>query len=197
VAGYQLKTGLRRVVERFQLEARLTASQNILLVNVPPAARGEIDQILSEHGVSVENPFSRTRLASMACPALPTCGLALAESERALPDLLTNIEALLKEFGLEQEEIVIRMTGCPNGCARPYMAEMALVGKSPNKYQLYFGGNEASTRLNRIYKDTVKGEEIIPELRAVLGRYVKERGGGERFGDFCARVLWPAMPVES
>jgi sulfite reductase (NADPH) hemoprotein beta-component len=192
-----LKTGLRRVVERFQLEARLTASQNILLVNVPPAARGEIDQILSEHGVSVENPFSRTRLASMACPALPTCGLALAESERALPDLLTNIEALLKEFGLEQEEIVIRMTGCPNGCARPYMAEMALVGKSPNKYQLYFGGNEASTRLNRIYKDTVKGEEIIPELRAVLGRYVKERSGGERFGDFCARVLWPAMPVES
>jgi len=197
VAGYQLKTGLRRVVERFQLEARLTASQNILLVNVPPAARGEIDQILSEHGVSVENPFSRTRLASMACPALPTCGLALAESERALPDLLTNIEALLKEFGLEQEEIVIRMTGCPNGCARPYMAEVALVGKSPNKYQLYFGGNEASTRLNRIYKDTVKGEEIIPELRAVLGRYVKERSGGERFGDFCARVLWPAMPVES
>jgi sulfite reductase (NADPH) hemoprotein beta-component len=197
VAGYQLKTGLRRVVERFQLEARLTASQNILLVNVPPAARGEIDQILSEHGVSVENPFSRTRLASMACPALPTCGLALAESERALPDLLTNIEALLKEFGLEQEEIVIRMTGCPNGCARPYMAEMALVGKSPNKYQLYFGGNEASTRLNRIYKDTVKGEEIIPELRAVLGRYVKERSGGERFGDFCARVLWPAMPVQS
>lgn len=195
--GYRLKTGLRRVIERFQPEVRLTASQNILLVNLSADQRQEIEQLLSEHGVSVANPFSRTRLASMACPAMPTCGLALAESERALPDLLTNIEALLKELALEGEEIVIRMTGCPNGCARPYMAEMALVGKSPNKYQLYFGGNEASTRLNRIYKDTVKGEEIIPELRAVLARFVKERTGGERFGDFCARVLWPEIPAQS
>jgi sulfite reductase (NADPH) hemoprotein beta-component len=195
--GYRLKTGLRRVIERFQPEVRLTASQNILLVNLSADQRQEIEQLLSEHGVSVANPFSRTRLASMACPAMPTCGLALAESERALPDLLTNIEALLKELALEGEEIVIRMTGCPNGCARPYMAEMALVGKSPNKYQLYFGGNEASTRLNRIYKDTVKGEEIIPELRTVLARFVKDRMGGERFGDFCARVLWPEIPAQS
>jgi sulfite reductase (NADPH) hemoprotein beta-component len=193
--GYQLKTGLRRVIERFQPEVRLTASQNLLLVNLRPEDRGEIDRILSEHGVSVSNPFSRTRLASMACPALPTCGLALAESERVLPDLLTQIEGLLAEAGLAQEEIIIRMTGCPNGCARPYLAEIALVGKSPNKYQLYLGGNEGSTRLNRVYKDTVKSDEIIGELRQLLARYIKERQSSERFGDFCDRVVLNQPPA--
>jgi sulfite reductase (NADPH) hemoprotein beta-component len=192
VPGYQLKTGLRRVLERFQPEVRLTASQNLLLVNVPPGQRSQIEQLLNEHGVSVTNPFSRTRLASMSCPALPTCGLALAESERVMPALLTQVEALLAEVGLPNEELIIRMTGCPNGCARPFMAEVALVGKSPNKYQIYFGGNEASTRLNRLYKDSVKGDELLNELRPVLTRYRQERQPGERFGDFCARVIWPA-----
>jgi len=121
---------------------------------------------------------------------LPTCGLALAESERAMPDLLTRIENLLKEIGMEQEELIVRMTGCPNGCARPYMAELAFVGKAPNKYQVYLGGNEAGTRLNRLFKDSVKGEDIIPEVRAVLARFKAERQAGERFGDFCARVIW-------
>ncbi len=188
--GYQLKTGLRRVIERFQPEVRLTPSQNILLVNIRPEQRAELDQLLSEHGIHSSNPFSRTRLASMACVALPTCGLALAESERALPGLLTGLEGLLSELGLQDEELVVRMTGCPNGCARPFMAEIALVGKAPNKYQLYLGGNEASTRLNRLYKDSVKGDELIHELRALLTRYLAERQSGERFGDFCARVLW-------
>ena len=126
----------------------------------------------------------------MACPALPTCGLALAESERALPDLLTKIERLLEEIDLQQEELIVRMTGCPNGCARPYTAELAFVGKAPNKYQIYLGGNEASTRLNRLYKDSVKGEEMIPEIRSVLNRFKAERQADERFGDFCARVIW-------
>lgn len=188
---YRLKSGLREVIKQYQPEVRLTASQNILLVNVRADQREPIAKILSEHGVYVENPFSRTRLASMACPALPTCGLALAESERALPSLLTRIEELLAELGLQNEEIVIRMTGCPNGCARPFMAEIAFVGKSPHKYQLYFGGNEASTRLNRLFKETIKDEEIIEELRSVLQRFVQERGDGERFGDWCARVIWP------
>ena len=190
VEGYQLKTGLRRVIERFQPEVRLTSSQNILLVNIKPEQRADIKQLLSEHGVSVHNTFSRTRLASMACPALPTCGLALAESERTLPDLLTRIEALLSELGLQEEEIIIRMTGCPNGCARPYMAEIAFVGKSPNKYQMYLGGNEGGTRLNRVYKDVVKGDEIINELRPMLTRFRDQRLSGERFGDFSERVLW-------
>ena len=189
--GYQLKTALRRVVERFQPEVRLTASQNILLVNIRPEQRADIKQLLSEHGVSVHNPFSRTRLASMACPALPTCGLALAESERVLPGFVTGIEGLLAELGLQEEELIVRMTGCPNGCARPYMAEIAFVGKGPNRYQLYLGGNEASTRLNRLYKDVVKGDDLLTELRSVLTRYREERSSGERFGDFCARVIWP------
>ena len=145
---------------------------------------------MAVYGVSVQNPYSRTRLASMACPAMPTCGLALAESERALPAVLTRVEGLLEELGMGNEELIIRMTGCPNGCARPYMAEVAFVGKAPNKYQIYLGGNEASTRMNRLYKDSVKGDDLMAELRVVLARYLKERPPGERFGDFCARVVW-------
>lgn len=189
--GYRLKTGLRAVVEKFGPEIRLTPSQNLLLVNVPSEQVAEIDKILAEHGVSVTNPFSPTRIASMACPALPTCGLALAESERAMPSFLKQVETLLAELGLPEEELIVRMTGCPNGCARPYTAEIALVGKAPNKYQLYLGGNEGSTRLNRLYKDSVKGEDLMNELRSVLARYREQRQAGERFGDFCARVLWP------
>jgi sulfite reductase (NADPH) hemoprotein beta-component len=188
--GYQLKTGLRRVIERFLPEVRLTASQNLLLVDIKPEHPAAIDQILTEHGVAPSNPFSRTRLASMACPALPTCGLALAESERMMPQFLTHIEGLLEELGMREEELIVRMTGCPNGCARPYMAEIAFVGKAPNKYQIYLGGNEPSTRLNRLYKDSVKTDELINELRVVLQRYLSEKSAGERFGDFCARVLW-------
>lgn len=191
--SYQLKNGLRQVVEQFQPEVRLTASQNLLLVGVRPEQRAGIDRVLQEHGVSAENPFSPTRLASMACPALPTCGLSLAESERVLPEILTRIDTLLDEVGLTGQELIVRMTGCPNGCARPYMAEIAFVGKSPNKYQLYLGGNEASTRLNWLYKDVVKNEEIVGELRPLLTRYVQERSSGERFGDFCNRVVLKEM----
>ncbi|HMC28143.1 MAG TPA: NADPH-dependent assimilatory sulfite reductase hemoprotein subunit [Verrucomicrobiae bacterium] len=187
--GYRLKSGLRQTIEKFKPEVRLTASQNLLLVDVRPEDRDGISSVLKEHGVSVENPFSPTRLASMACPALPTCGLSLAESERVLPDILTRLEKLLAEVGLKDEEIVVRMTGCPNGCARPYMAEIGFVGKAPSKYQLYLGGNESSTRLNRVYKDTVKNEEIEAELRPLLRRFAAERKPGERFGDFCDRVI--------
>jgi len=150
---------------------------------------------LREHGVSVENPFTPTRLASMACPALPTCGLSLAESERVMPDILTRIEQLLVELGLQDQEIIVRMTGCPNGCARPYMAEIAFVGKSPGKYQVYLGGNEASTRLNRLYKESVKLEEIINELRPLLARYARERAPAERFGDWCQRTVLNEPPA--
>jgi sulfite reductase (NADPH) hemoprotein beta-component len=189
--GWQMKTGLRRVIEQFKPEVRLTPSQNILLVNINPGDRAAIDLILGQHGISPENPFSATRLASMACPALPTCGLSLAESERVLPDILTRLEGLLGELALKDQEIIVRMTGCPNGCARPYMAEIAFVGKAPNKYQIYIGGNEASTRLNWLYKDSVKGDDLIAELRPLLAQFSGERKPGERFGDFCARVAPP------
>ena len=195
--GYQLKTALRKAVERFRPEVRLTPSQNILLVDVRPDQRDGITRLLGTYGVQVENPFTKTRLASMACPALPTCGLSLAESERVMPGLVTRIEELQRELGLENDEIIVRMTGCPNGCARPYMAEIAFVGKAPGKYQVYLGGNESSTRLNRLYKESVKIEDITNELRPLLSRYLRERGQGERFGDWVERVLWKEQPIAS
>ena len=191
-ASRQLKTALRRVVSAHpRVEVRLTPSQNLILANVPAADRDAITQILAGHGVPVENQAAAVRRASMACPALPTCGLALAESERVLPDLLDQLEALLAELGLGDEEIVVRMTGCPNGCARPYMAEIGFVGRAPGRYNLHLGGNPASTRLNREYRASVKAEELISELRPVLTRWRDERRTGERFGEFAGRVLWP------
>lgn len=195
----RLKSGLRKVVETFRPEVRLTAGQNVLLVDVPDEQVGEINRVFAEHGIRTENQASITRLASIACPALPTCGLALSESERLMPDVITRFDALLAEIGLQEEEIVLRMTGCPNGCARPYMAEIAFVGRAPNKYQVYLGGNESSTRLNWLWKENVKTDDIITELRPVLARFAQERNRGERFGDWCERVLLkekPAVPAE-
>ena len=195
--SYRLKTALRRIIDQFQPEVRLTPNQNILLANVRPEQRAGIDQVFEEHGVSTANPYSPTQLASMACPALPTCGLALAESERALPGFLTQIEAVLEELGLKNQELIVRMTGCPNGCARPSMAEIAFVGKAPNKYQIYLGGNEGGTRLNRLFKDSVKGDDLINELRPILARYRDERLPGERFGDYSQRVILAEQPAAS
>ena len=135
-----------------------------------------------------------TRLASIACPALPTCGLALAEAERFSPELITRIEGLLAELNLADEEIIIRMTGCPNGCARPYMAEVAFVGRAPGKYQLYLGGNESSTRLNQLWKENVKDADMINELRPMLQRFRETRQNGERFGDWVVRVWFTEHP---
>ena len=191
----RLKSALKKIVEQFQTEIRLTPSQNLLIVNVKPSEREGINQILAEHGVAVENQATVLRRASMACPALPTCGLALAESERFLPDLLARIEGLLAEVGLKDEEIVVRMTGCPNGCARSSLAELGFIGKAPGKYMIYVGGNESSTRLNRLYKETIKSEDIINELRPSFQRFKLERLPGERFGDFAARVLWEEVNV--
>jgi sulfite reductase (NADPH) hemoprotein beta-component len=125
----------------------------------------------------------------MACVALPTCGLALAEAERFLPSLLDKLETVLAEFGLSNDEITVRITGCPNGCARSYTAEIGLVGKSPGLYHLFLGGNAGNTRLNRLYRENVKADDITVALRPVLAQYVKERQPGEAFGDWAARVL--------
>lgn len=199
--GYRLKTALRSVVEQFRTEVRLTPSQNLILSNIPEEQRDAITRVLKEHGIPVESQYTAVRRASMACPALPTCGLALAESERVLPDILSGLEGLLRDTGLNEEEIIVRSTGCPNGCARPYMAEIGFVGKGPNKYQIYVGGNASSTRMARLFKDSVKNEEILNELRPVLARFAQEREPGERFGDWSARVLWsaaaPSAPAEN
>ena len=190
VEGHQLKTALRHIAEKFpKVEFRLTTNQNIILANVTDEDKHHITTFLHEHGVKTEKQQTLTHLAGMACPALPTCGLALAESERMLPGLIDRIEKLCADIGLGGEEIIIRSTGCPNGCARPYMAEIAFVGKAPGRYQVWLGGNVPGTRLNRIWKDVVKDPDIEHELRPVLLRYAKERHHGERFGDWCDRVF--------
>jgi sulfite reductase (NADPH) hemoprotein beta-component len=190
VDGRRQKTALRRIAEKFpNIEFRLTGNQNVILANVSDADQAGINAVFAEHGVRTENQASLLHGNSMACPALPTCGLALAESERALPGLVDRIEKLCGDLGLGAEEIVIRSTGCPNGCARPYMAEIGFVGKAPGRYQLWLGGNATGTRLNKLFKDVLKEAELENELRPLLTRFATERTAGERFGDWCARVL--------
>jgi len=186
----RLKSALRRVAEKFGgIEFRLTANQNVILANVSESNKAMVTALLAEHGVRTENQASLLHGNSMACPALPTCGLALAESERALPGLIDRIEKLCGDLGLGAEEIIIRSTGCPNGCARPYMAEIGFVGKAPGRYQLWLGGNASGTRLNQLYKDVIKEAELENELRPLLSRFATERTADERFGDWCARML--------
>jgi len=191
VKGAQ-KIALRQIAEKFSaIEFRLTTNQNVILASVTDADKAAINALLASHGVKIENQASVLHAAAMACPALPTCGLALAESERMLPGFLDRIEELCDDLGLGGEEIIIRSTGCPNGCARPYMAEMAFVGKAPGRYQVWLGGNASGTRLNRIWKDMMKEADLETELRPLLARFAKERTAGERFGDWVARAVWP------
>ena len=189
VKGAQ-KIALRQVAEQFpNIEYRLTTNQNVILANVAEGDKEAITALLASHGVKTENQASVLHSVAMACPALPTCGLALAESERMLPGLVDRIEKLCDDLGLGGEEIIIRSTGCPNGCARPYMAEIGFVGKAPGRYQVWLGGNVSGTRLNRIWKETLKEADLENELRPVLARYATERNDRERFGDWCDRVL--------
>ncbi len=184
------KLALRKIAEKFaSVEFRLSANQNVLVANVAEADKAAINAVFAEHGVKTDAQASVLHAASMACPSLPTCGLALAESERMLPGLVDRIEKLCAEAGLAGEEIIIRSTGCPNGCARPYMAEMAFVGKAPGRYQLWLGGNASGTRLNRVFKDVIKEADVETELRPLFTRFAKERNSGERFGDWCDRVV--------
>jgi sulfite reductase (NADPH) hemoprotein beta-component len=184
------KTALRQVAEKFpHIEFRLSANQNVILANASDADKAAITSLLNASAVKTENQATLLHAASMACPSLPTCGLGLAESERYLPGLIDRIEKIASDLGLGNEEIIIRSTGCPNGCARPYMAEIAFVGKAPGRYQVWLGGNESGTRLNKLWKDVVKDPEMETELRPVLARFAKERTTGERFGDWCDRVF--------
>jgi sulfite reductase (NADPH) hemoprotein beta-component len=184
------KIALRDIAEKFpNIEFRLSANQNVILANANHDQKVAITALFATHGVKTENQARVLHAAAMACPSLPTCGLGLAESERMLPGMIDRIEKLCSEVGLTNEEIIIRSTGCPNGCARPYMAELAFVGKAPGRYQVWLGGNASGTRLNRIWKDVIKEPEIETELRPVLVRFVKERNASERFGDWCDRAL--------
>ena len=195
VKGAQ-KIALREVADKFsKIEFRLTANQNVILANVSEADKSGISAVLAAHGVKTENQATILHAAAMACPSLPTCGLGLAESERMLPGFLDRIGKLLAEVGLAGEEIIIRSTGCPNGCARPYMAEIAFVGKAPGRYQVWLGGDVSGTRLNKVWKDVLKEADLETEFRPVFTRFAKERNVGERFGDWCSRVFLKEQPA--
>jgi sulfite reductase (NADPH) hemoprotein beta-component len=191
VEGRRLKTALRLVADRFGgIEFRLSGNQNLILANIDEEEKDGINEILIEHGVKTDHrQTSALHGAALACPALPTCGLALAESERMLPGLVDRIEKLCDAVGLEGQEIIIRSTGCPNGCARPYNAEIGFVGKAPGRYQVWLGGDITGTRMARMWKEVIKETDLENELRPVFTRYANERFNHESFGDWCDRVL--------
>ncbi len=194
----RLFSGLRTFFERYRVPARLTCQQSILLADLDPAWRTEIHAWLEEYGIATVERISNVRRWAMACPALPTCGLAVTEAERALPSLLDELESEFARLGLADERLTVRMTGCPNGCARPYNADIGLVGRSahvgpdgkpgPGTYTIFLGGRTIGDRLNIEFKDYVPHDQIVPTLVPVLQRFQSQRQNGETFGEFCARV---------
>jgi sulfite reductase (NADPH) hemoprotein beta-component len=187
----KLKTALREIAKITDGSFILTGNQNVILANVSVPVKKKIDAILEKYNVS-PTEISGLRKNSIACVALPTCPLAFAEAERYLPGLITKIDLILGEFGLLKEEIVIRMTGCPNGCGRPYLAEIGLIGKSPGYYNLYLGGSFNGSRLNNLYKQTISEKEILDELRIIIQDFATNRLDKERFGDFVIRKNYVA-----
>lgn len=185
--GKALKTGMLEIAKIHKGDFRLTGNQNVVIGDVAAEDKAQIDALVEQYGLDGYKTASGMRRSQIACVSLPTCGLALAESERYLPNLVTDLEVILEEAGLQNDEIVIRSTGCPNGCGRPYLGEIGLVGKVPGKYNLYLGAGFDGERLNKLYKNSVTHEEIIDALKPILLSYAKEREEGERFGDFTIR----------
>ena len=181
------KQAVRKIAENIDCEFRLTANQNLVIARISEQSKNEIETILTDYEVVDSKSLSALRLNSIACTALPTCSLALAESERYLPSLIDELEEIIDSLGLRDESIAIRSTGCPNGCGRPYLGEIGLVGKAPGKYNLYLGAGLDGMRLNKLYRPAIPHEEIIAELRPILEDYSKNRVENERFGDFCIR----------
>lgn len=186
--AFRLRTAVRTIVKELRPEVRLTPMQDILFCNLPATARARVEEILAAHGVAPSGAKSPVRTLSMACPAIPTCSLAICESERALPGVIDQLEPVLQELGLESEAFGIRMTGCPNGCVRPYQSEIGLVGRSGDKYVIFVGGHKNGHRLNFVAKDLVPRNDIVPSLKPLLARFRSERNQGEDFGDFCHRI---------
>lgn len=184
----KLKTALRKVVSDFGTEIRMTPNHNVLLTNIPEEQKEAIEKIFRSHGVQLADEIPNAIKFSMACPALPTCGLAITESERALPAVIRDLNGVLDELGLQDEKLSVRMTGCPNGCARPYVADIGLVGRSLDKYTIFIGGDPSGTRLNREYKDMVPRKDLVHEIRPLLEYFKKERLENESFSDFWNRV---------
>ncbi|MBN2164352.1 MAG: assimilatory sulfite reductase (NADPH) hemoprotein subunit [Pontiellaceae bacterium] len=190
--GPQMLQGLLKMADLHGGDFRMTATQNLIVAQVEKSKKEAIEKLAREHGLL--RTVSRLRENSMACVALPTCTLAMAEAERYLPDLITKLEDIVSRHGLADQPIVVRMTGCPNGCARPFLAEIAFVGKAPGKYNLYLGGDGKGTRLVKLYRENIGEEEILETLEPLIERYSKERQEGEGFGDFVVRAgIVPAV----
>ena len=183
----QSKTGMLEIAKVHKGDFRLTANQNLIIGNVDANDKDTIDTLVERYKIDGYKTASGMRRSQIACVALPTCGLALAESERYLPALVSELEVILEEAGLREDEIIIRSTGCPNGCGRPYLGEIGLVGKVPGKYNLYLGAGFDGERLNKLYRKSVTHEQIVDELRPIIHKYAGERKENERFGDFTIR----------
>ncbi|OGI18548.1 MAG: sulfite reductase subunit beta [Candidatus Melainabacteria bacterium RIFCSPHIGHO2_02_FULL_34_12] len=182
--GRKIKSGLKEIIEKFQPDIRLTPQQNIILTNINEEDKEEINQLVQKHKIFTKEIVSKIRRNSMACVALPTCGLALAEAERALPGVMDELE----EMGFGDEEISIRMSGCPNSCSRPPVAELGIIGMSTDKYNIYIGGDFNGTRLNKTYKESVAGKNLAGEIAQLIREYHSKCKSGERFGDFYNRI---------
>jgi sulfite reductase (NADPH) hemoprotein beta-component len=186
--GYKLKTGLREIAKIHTGDIRLTSNQNIIISEVSAQKKKKISELVEQYGLTDGEHISALRRSSIACVALPTCGLAMAEAERYLPGLIDKIEDIVDENGLRDKEITIRMTGCPNGCARHALGEIGFIGKAPGKYNMYLGAAHDGSRLSKMYRENIGEEEILNELRVILSRYAKEREQDEHFGDFVIRA---------
>ncbi|MBT2569806.1 assimilatory sulfite reductase (NADPH) hemoprotein subunit [Planococcus sp. ISL-110] len=194
--GYPLMTGLREIAQVHTGEFRLTANQNLIISNVTEKNKEKISALVEQYGLTDGKENSALRQNSMACVAMPTCGLAMAEAERYLPELVGKIEETLDEAGLRDEEIIIRMSGCPNSCSRPALGEIGFIGKAPGKYNMYLGAGFAGDRLNKIYRENIGEEEILATLKPIFFQFAKERQENEHFGDFVIRAGYVA-PVTS
>ena len=189
-------TGLRRIAGVHRGEFRMTPNQNLVIAGVPASERTRIDTLVRAHGLDAGNRASTALArAAMACVALPTCGLAMAEAERYLPDFSASLQPLLEQHGLGDAPILLRISGCPNGCSRPYLGEIALVGKAPGRYNLMLGADHRGQRLNTLYRENITEAEILEALAPLFARYAAERSDDERFGDFLHRVGIVALPA--
>ncbi len=184
----RLKTGFRKLVEKYRPDIYLTAQQDILFSGFRGNQKAEVEILLTEYGIALPDKLSNIQKDSMACPALPTCGLAISESERAMPTIIDELEKKAAALGFADQRIIIRMTGCPNGCARPYNAEIAFVGRTTGTYNIMVGGNLTGDRLNFLIAEKVPYKQLSPVLGPLFQAYKKDRKQGEGFGDFCHRL---------
>lgn len=188
VGDRRYRSGLRAVVQKYRPGVTITGQQNILLDGFTTEQKADVEAILADYGIPTIEQLSNVRRNSMACPALPTCGLALTDAERFLPTVIDEVEQVAANLGLGEEHFSIRMTGCPNGCARPYVADIGLVGRTVGKYNIYLGGNLEGTRISKLYRELVVGDNLAKEIEGVLRSYLADRLPNERLGDWADRV---------